>query len=101
MFIDDSFYFELFKFFETIVVEVITCQLIFKWFQTKLTLKQSDTNNIAFTVKGKLENGNYNICQGIFNTTTEDLLHGIKWEGKEIDEELEKLHQDRPLVIYS
>jgi hypothetical protein len=50
-------------------------------------------------LKQELTSGNYVVCQGIFNTRTEELLDGQKLQGK-VDEELEEQHQGRPLVIY-
>jgi hypothetical protein len=101
MFIDDSFNFERFRFLETIVVEVITYQLISQWFQTKQTLKQSDTNNIAFTVKRELGNDKYLVCQGIFNTESQELLYGIKWQSSQIDTKITNIHKNNPLVVYN
>jgi hypothetical protein len=93
--------FKLFVGIAAVTVFVINYKTIINWFRAKKTLKQSDKNNIAFTLKQELENGNYNVCQGIFNTETEELLEGVKWEGKQIDEELANKHQGKPLVVYS
>ncbi len=83
-----------------IAAVAITFKQIANWFKERKKLKESDKDNIAFTLKQELDSGNYVVCQGIFNTKTEELLDGQKLQGK-VDEELEAQHQGRPLVIYS
>jgi hypothetical protein len=39
-------------------------------------IKAADKDNIAFTIKQRLENGDYKVVQGIFNKRTEDLMDG-------------------------
>jgi hypothetical protein len=97
--IEGWFLFKLFAGIAAVTLLLITFKRIVSWFQQRKTLKESDKNNIAFTLKQELGNGNYAVCQGIFKTDTEELLEGQKWEGK-IDEKLANLHQNKPLVVY-
>jgi hypothetical protein len=48
-----------------------------------------------------LENRNHRIAQGIFNTETDELLDGQKFEAKELAPELEEAHAKEDLVIYN
>jgi hypothetical protein len=74
---------------------------IVDWFKGRQSLKQEDKNNIAFTLKQEMEKGKIPVVQGIFNTETEEVLDGVKYVAKELDETLENHHRGQPLVIYS
>jgi hypothetical protein len=83
-----------------IVVAIIKFENIVNWFQKRQNLKQADKDNIVFTIEKLLKNGNYEVVKGIFNTRTSELLDGEKEQSKEIDEELEKVHKGKELVLY-
>lgn len=87
------------------IAAIIVGRILFKaiknWFQKRQPLKESDRDNIGFTIKTELKNGNYNVCQGIFNKRTEELSDAIQWQGKQIDEEFANVHQDKSLVVYN
>lgn len=81
-------------------VATITLDLVIKWFQSRSKLKKSDKNNIAFTLKDEMDKGNYVVYQGIFNKETNEVLDSQRLESKNMDTQLEQLHQDKQLVIY-
>jgi hypothetical protein len=83
-----------------VVVAIINFRRIVAWFRSRQNLKQSDKDNIAFTIKTTLENGNYQVVKGIFNTEDEELLDGEKEQSEEIDEETERMHAGKEVVIY-
>jgi len=71
---------------------------IIDWFRSRAKLKQAHRDNIAFTVKEDLDNGNYSVVQGIFNTGTEQVLDAVKYEAKDVCDELK---YSEPLTIYN
>jgi hypothetical protein len=83
-----------------VVVAIIKFKDIVNWFRNRQNLKQEDKDNIAFTLKKALDDGNYEVVKGIFNTQTSELLDGEKERSKEIDEELENVHKGKELVLY-
>jgi hypothetical protein len=60
----------------------------------------TDRDNIAFTIREKLSNGDYALYQGIFNKRTETLIDGQKLVGGELDSQLAQMHRDQAMVVY-
>ena len=59
-------------------------------------------DNLAFTIRDKLNNGNYQVVQGIFNDRTGNVIKEITIEAEEIDEELKQIHdeyEDKDCVV--
>jgi len=83
-----------------VVLALLSWDKIIDWFRGRQELKQSDKNNIAFTLQEKLTNGNYKTIEGIFNKKSSEMLDGTTYESKEIDEELADVHRNDQLVIY-
>ncbi|MEG4575291.1 hypothetical protein QUA56_21775 [Microcoleus sp. N3A4] len=83
------------------VVAVIIFKIIRTWFESRRKLVESDKNIVGFTLKEKLEVGDYAVYQGIFNRQEGGILDGQKIQGRQIDRELEEIHRDKELVIYS
>lgn len=83
-----------------VIVAVITFKIIRTWFESRRKLVESDKNIVGFTLKEKLENGDYAVCQALFNRQEGEILDGQKIQGRQIDRELEEIHQGKALVIY-
>jgi hypothetical protein len=85
-----------------VVLAVLNYERIIDWFLKRKKLKESDKENIAFTLQEKLENGNFKTIEGIFNKRDNKVLEAEVTEAKEIDEKLAKLHnKEGELVIYA
>jgi len=84
-----------------IILAILNWSRIVDWFKGRKSLKQQDKDNIAFTIKQEMANGNFEVVQGIFNEETEELLDGEKYEAEELDAELAKHHRNGPLVVYN
>lgn len=82
------------------VVIVITFKSIRDWFEKRKQLVESDKNTVGFTLKEKLESGDYLVYQGIFNRQEGEILQGHKIQGKNLDREFQKIHGEKALVIY-
>jgi hypothetical protein len=83
-----------------VVLAIIYYDDIVKWFRARNDIKVADKDNIAFTIKQRLENGDYKVVQGIFNKRTDDLVEGHAMQSEKLDEELERQHESNELVIY-
>lgn len=77
-----------------IAVAFLAYEEIIDWFDEYLDTIHSSKNNLAFTIKNELENGNYQIVQGIFNQRTGDMIESREIEAEEIDEELLEVHEE-------
>lgn len=90
-------------FFEALVAnftKTITFQEVIKWFQEHQNLKLAKKDNLAFTLLNVNQNGQYVICQGIFNQHQGEIIAGEKIQGQKIDPELLAVHQGKLLAIY-
>ena len=83
-----------------IYAAILTVDADINWFRNRASIVQSDRNNLAFTIRERLADGNYAVYQGIFNQASGQLLDGQKLVSEKLDSELNSLHRDKPLVIY-
>ena len=83
-----------------IYAAILTVNAVVDWFKSRAALVNSDRANIAFTVKERLNNGDFALYQGIFNQRTEELLEGRKLVGEELDGQLAQMHGDKSMVVY-
>ena len=83
-----------------VVLVLLNWERILNWFTGREKLKNSDKDNIAFTIQEKLASGKIKTIQGIFNKRTNEVPDGIQYESEEIDETLAEMHHNEPLVIY-
>jgi len=84
-----------------VVLVCLNWDKIINWFRARQDLKQSDKDNIAFTLQEKLQDGKYRTIEGIFNKSDNELLDGINYESKEIDEQVAEVHRHDELVVYN
>jgi len=70
------------------------------WFEARSTLRASDADNIAVTIKECWDSGNYRTVQGVFNTRTSQLADARRVKSQDVDDELRRLHADKPMVVY-
>ena len=83
-----------------VVLVLLKWDKIIDWFRGRQELKQSDKDNIAFTLQEKLSNGHFKTIEGIFNKESNELLDGEVYESEKIDQKLAEAHRNEPLVIY-
>ena len=86
-----------------IVIKLLGWQKIKDWFlsyfKNRNRIKSPD--EVAFTLKTALSNGNVKVVQGIFNTNTETVEDGVEYNAEKIDNQLSNYHKDNPVVIYN
>jgi hypothetical protein len=80
------------------VVVFLNWNNIIDWFRSREELKQSDKDNIAFTLQQRMEDGKYSVVQGIFDQNTNTFQDGVKYEAEDICDELKEKEE---LVIYN
>jgi hypothetical protein len=83
-----------------VIVVTITFSYVVEWFLNKQTLVQSDTNNVAFTLKQKINDGELKTIQGIFNKTSEKVIEGRVIKSKNMDKDFLLRHENEDLIIY-
>lgn len=84
----------------TIVLRVLEYFRVITWFRSRTALKQSDKDNIAYTLKQAKENGRIGVVQCIFNERTKEVIDGQQYDAEELDEDLRAVHKDKDVVIY-
>lgn len=69
----------------------------------RLEKLKEDKNNLAISIKEKLDNGNYNVINCIFNTKTHELVDyektTISMEAQELDSETIKAFGDKEMIV--
>lgn len=86
----------------TIVVALLGWDNIVEWFTSFFSNRKRIKNkdDVAFTIKQKIANGNVKVVQGIFNKQTETIEDGVEYEAEKLDEQLSSVHADEDLVVY-
>ena len=73
---------------------------IVNWLQGRTSLKESDLDNIGFSLQEKLTSGGYKTVYGIFNTRTSKVLDAEAVSSDKVDDRLRLEHRSAPLVVY-
>ena len=73
---------------------------IIAWLQGRTALKQSDLNNVGFSLQEKLDSGEFKTVYGIFNTSTNKVMDAEAVRSQSVDDRLSREHRDAPLLIY-
>lgn len=84
-----------------LIMAILYYRNIIEWFQGKTMLKQSDKDNIAFSIQERLTTGNIRTVQGIFNQRHSNVLEAQAYESKTVDAEVASLHRNNALVVYN
>ncbi len=84
-----------------IFISFLKMDEIVNWFtDPKIEIKARQKENIAFTLKTEIEEGNYAIVQGVFNKKAGSLEEGRVIKYDTLDSEMENAHRKHGLVIY-
>lgn len=84
-----------------VVVAVLCADEIVSWFQERLSRRTVNSNHVGVTVLQHLNNGRYQVVQGIFNTTTEEVVERRVVEAERIDAELRNAHDENGIAIWT
>ncbi len=81
-------------FIGSLILAFLSYEEIMNWFYDYLDTLHTSKNNLAFTIKDDLENGNYQIVQGIFNQRTGNIIEDRVIEAEEIDDVVLEIHEE-------
>lgn len=74
---------------------------IVNFLRSRSNLKNSDADNIAFSLQKNVSSGNYQTVYGIFNKRTNEILDAEKSESERIDSDVAAIHALKELAVYS
>lgn len=63
-------------------------------------LKDSDVDNVGFSLQEKLESGEFKTVYGIFNTRNQKVQAAESVSSQQVDDQVASLHRKTPLVIF-
>ncbi len=63
-------------------------------------LKESDMDNIGFSLQEKMDSGEYKTVYGIFNTRTSKVLNAEAVRSSQVDTEVSEMHEKTPLIVF-
>ena len=82
-------------------ISYLTYNKIISWFQqSDVEYEATKDENIAASIKEKLDSGEKVIKQGVFNRKTGDLIQGRAIKYGKLDSQTKDLHRGGKLVIY-
>lgn len=84
-----------------VVFSILCADEIRNWFQSRLSRNSFSSNRVGFTVMKHLNNGNFQVVQGVLNTATEEIVEGRTVEAEQIDSELRNAHDHRGFAIWN
>lgn len=84
-----------------VVVAVLCADEIVNWFQERLSSRTVSSDHVGVTVMKHLDNGHYQVVQGIFNTTTEEVVERRVIEAEQIDADLRNAHDENGVAIWT
>lgn len=71
-------------------------------FMTEHTaLKESDLDNVGFSLQERVASGNYRTVYGIFNTRDRNVLAAEAVDSQRVDNRVASLHHNNPLVVFA
>jgi len=82
------------------IVATVHWNDIVSWFESRQWIKESDEDNIEYSIVQRLDNGNFGVQYGIFNTYSEEVIDREYIESQTIDSQLAKIHANHEVVIY-
>jgi hypothetical protein len=83
-----------------ITTALLTIAGVIEWFQHRNDLKEADRSAIAVTITERMRTGQYKTVQGIFNQQVGKMTAARKVHSGDLDDELKRIHEDSPLVIW-
>lgn len=84
-----------------VVLSVLYADEILNWFKSRISRNSFSSNRVGFTVMKHLNNGNFEVVQGVINTTTEEIEEGRTIEAQQIDADLRNAHDHRGVAIWN
>ncbi|EDL59249.1 hypothetical protein [Gimesia maris] len=83
-----------------IVVTVLSIDSIVDWFREQLGHRQV-SDRLAVTILQNLEHGNYQVVQGVFNTSTQEYESQRTVNSSEVDQQFLSAHNEDGLAVWN
>ena len=83
-----------------LAIVVLTFAEVVSWFTQRNDIYEQDEDHIAFTLKQKLDAGEFETVQGIFNKRTSKMAEARKVKSSKYDSKLNEKHKKSELVIW-
>lgn len=64
-------------------------------------LKESDIDNVGFSLQEKMEAGDYKTVYGIFNKRNQKVLTAEAVNSQQVDSQVAAAHRGNPLVVFA
>lgn len=81
-------------------VFILYQEQIVQWFQQRFRGRHKAPNEVAFSVKEELQNGDYAVIQGIFDQNTDQVEQAQEWSAQDLDHDLQRAHAREKLVVW-
>lgn len=81
-------------------VFILYREQLIQWFQQRFLNRHKTPDDVTFSIKEKLQNGNYKVVQGVFNQNTEQVQDAQVWNAESLDTELQHIHAQDELVVW-
>ncbi len=82
-----------------VVMKILNLAVVMGWVKERSHLKLEDADVIAGTIAEVLESGNYREIPFFFDQQEKKLIDAQIYEAEELDEQLQDLHEDTPMVV--
>lgn len=83
-----------------IALVCLNWERIVSFMQEHTALKESDLDNVGFSLQERLASGDYRTVYGIFNTRDRNVLAAEAVDSRRVDSQVASLHHQSPLVIF-
>ena len=84
-----------------VVVAVLCADEIVSWFQGRLAGRTAHSNHVGVTVLKHLNNGHFQVVQGIFDTATEEVVERRVIEAERIDANLRNAYDENGIAVWT
>ena len=83
-----------------IAIICLNWERIVDFMTSNTALKDSDIDNIGFSLQEKMGSGNYKTVYGIFNTRNQKVCAAEAVSSQQIDGQVASAHHGNPLVVF-
>jgi hypothetical protein len=84
-----------------IALVCLNWERIVSFMQEHTALKESDLDNVGFSLQERLASGDYRTVYGIFNTRDRNVLAAETVDSQRVDNRVASLHRNNPLVVFA
>lgn len=79
---------------------ILTISEVVSWFNSNRGLSRNDMREVGFTLQRRLDNGQFNTIQGVFNKSSNVVTAAREVNSSQVDGDLSQYHRGSELAIY-